>query len=130
MVHDHVEDSARLSQGVTVTSYASQSKGPDQMLCSAPVRSFGAVDRKHFYVTMSRARRFLSRRVAYLANYRVLIGNVAAEETRTEEQFRGSDEGLYNWQCGKTRLRDMERAVVIYVPPVYPTNDPNEKNRF
>src|ERR1700682_5586674 len=28
-----------------------------QMLCSAPVRSFGAVDRKQFYVTMSRARR-------------------------------------------------------------------------
>ena len=27
------------------------------MLCSAPVRSFGAVDRKQFYVTMSRARR-------------------------------------------------------------------------
>jgi hypothetical protein len=27
------------------------------MLCSAPVRSFGAVDRKKFYVTMSRARR-------------------------------------------------------------------------
>jgi hypothetical protein len=27
------------------------------MLCSAPVGSFGAVDRKQFYVTMSRARR-------------------------------------------------------------------------
>ena len=27
------------------------------MLCSAPVRAFGAVDRKQFYVTMSRARR-------------------------------------------------------------------------
>ena len=27
------------------------------MLCSASVRSFGAVDRKQFYVTMSRARR-------------------------------------------------------------------------
>ena len=32
----------------------------------------------------------------------------AAEEPRTEEQFRRSDEGLYNWQFGKTRLRDME----------------------
>jgi len=46
-----------VDQGVTETSYSSQSKGPDQMLCSAPVRSFGAVDRKQFYVTMSRARR-------------------------------------------------------------------------
>ena len=40
-----------------LSSEASESKGPDQMLCSAPVRSFGAVDRKQFYVTMSRARR-------------------------------------------------------------------------
>ena len=50
-------DLVHVDQGVTVTSYSSQSKGPDQMLCSAPVRSFGAVDRKQFYVTMSRARR-------------------------------------------------------------------------
>ena len=50
-------DLVHVEQGVTVTSYSSQSKGPDQMLCSAPVRAFGAVDRKQFYVTMSRARR-------------------------------------------------------------------------
>ena len=50
-------DLVHVDQGVTVTSYSSQSKGPDQMLCSAPVRAFGAVDRKQFYVTMSRARR-------------------------------------------------------------------------
>ena len=50
-------DLVHVDQGVTVTSFSSQSKGPDQMLCSAPVRSFGAVDRKQFYVTMSRARR-------------------------------------------------------------------------
>ena len=34
-------DLVHVDQGVTVTSYSSQSKGPDQMLCSAPVRSFG-----------------------------------------------------------------------------------------
>jgi ATP-dependent exoDNAse (exonuclease V) alpha subunit len=50
-------DLVHVDQGITVTSYSSQSKGPDQMLCSAPVRAFGAVDRKQFYLTMSRARR-------------------------------------------------------------------------
>src|SRR6476660_3527093 len=43
---------------------------------------------------------------AYLAIYLVLIGNVAAEEARTERLFRGSDERLYNVQFGKTRLPD------------------------
>src|ERR1700732_3437172 len=38
---------------------------------------------------------------AYLAIYLVLIGNVAAEEARTERPFRGSDERLYNLQFGK-----------------------------
>ena len=33
---------------------------------------------------------------AYLAIYLVLIGNVAAEEARTERLFRGSDQRLYN----------------------------------
>jgi hypothetical protein len=31
-------DLVHVDQGVTVTSYSSQSKGPDQMLCFAPVR--------------------------------------------------------------------------------------------
>ena len=35
---------------------------------------------------------------AYLAIYLVLIGNVAAEEARTERLFRGSDQRLYNLQ--------------------------------
>ena len=52
---------------------------------------------------------------AYLAIYLVLIGNVAAEEVRTERLFRGSDERLYNVQFGKTRLPDSEPAVVIYI---------------
>jgi hypothetical protein len=52
---------------------------------------------------------------AYLAIYLVLIGNVAAEEARTERLFRGSDERLYNVQFGKRRLPDSEPAVVIYI---------------
>jgi hypothetical protein len=59
---------------------------------------------------------------AYLAIYLVLIGNVAAEEARTERLFRGSDERLYNLQFGKTRLPDNEPAVVIYIEPIRPTN--------
>jgi hypothetical protein len=50
-----------------------------------------------------------------LAIYLVLIGNVAAEEARTERLFRGSDERLYNLQFGKIRLPDGEPAVVIYI---------------
>ena len=57
-----------------------------------------------------------------MAIYLVLIGNVAAEEARTERQFRGSDERLYNLQFGKTRLPDNEPAVVIYIEPIRPTN--------
>src|ERR1700737_5232169 len=60
---------------------------------------------------------------AYLAIYLVLIGNVAAEEARTERLFRGSDERLYNVQFEKTRLPDSEPAVVIYIEPVCPAND-------
>ena len=60
---------------------------------------------------------------AYLAIYLVLIGNVAAEEARTERLFRGSDERLYNLQFGKMRLLDSEPAVVIYIEPVRPAND-------
>ena len=60
---------------------------------------------------------------AYLAIYLVLIGNVAAEEVRTERLFRGSDERLYNLQFGKMRLPDSEPAVVIYIEPVRPAND-------
>jgi hypothetical protein len=58
-----------------------------------------------------------------LAIYLVLIGNVAAEEARTERLFRGSDERLYNLQFGKMRLPDSEPAVVIYIEPVRPAND-------
>jgi hypothetical protein len=58
---------------------------------------------------------------AYLAIYLVLIGNVAAEEARTERLFRGSDERLYNLQFGKIRLPDSEPAVVIYIEPLRPT---------
>src|SRR6201981_410828 len=58
---------------------------------------------------------------AFLAIYLVLIGNVAAEEARTERLFRGSDERLYNLQFGKIRLPDSEPAVVIYVEPLHPT---------
>jgi hypothetical protein len=61
---------------------------------------------------------------AYLAIYLVLIGNVATGEAPTERLFRGSDEGLYNLQFGKMRLPDNEPAVVIYIEPVRPTNDP------
>ena len=59
---------------------------------------------------------------AYLAIYLVLIGNVAAEEARTERLFCGSDERLYNLQFGKIRLPDSEPAVVIYIEPVRPAN--------
>ena len=59
---------------------------------------------------------------AYLAIYLVLIGNVAAEEARTERLFRGADERLYNVQFEKTRLPDSEPAVVIYIEAVCPTN--------
>jgi hypothetical protein len=38
---------------------------------------------------------------AYLAIYLVLIGNVAAEEARTERLFRGADERLYNASTSK-----------------------------
>ena len=54
---------------------------------------------------------------AYLAIYLVLIGNVAAEEARTERLFRGSDGGLYNLQFRKMRLPDNEPAVVVYIEP-------------
>jgi hypothetical protein len=57
---------------------------------------------------------------AYLAIYLVLIGNVAAEEARTERLFRGSDQRLYNLQFGKMRLPDGDPAVVIYIEPVRP----------
>ena len=60
---------------------------------------------------------------AYLAIYLVLIGNVAAEEARTERLFCGSDERLYNLQFGKMRLRDGEPAVVIYIEPIHLTSD-------
>ena len=59
---------------------------------------------------------------AYLAIYLVLIGNVVAEEARTERLFRGSDQGLYNLQFGKMRSPDSEPAVVIYIEPVRPAN--------
>src|SRR5208282_4093443 len=59
---------------------------------------------------------------AYLTIYLVLIGNVAAEEARTERLFRGSDESLYNLQFGRTRLPDGDPAVVIYIEPVRPAN--------
>jgi hypothetical protein len=52
---------------------------------------------------------------AYLAIYLVLIGNVAAEEARTERLFCGSDGRLYNLQFGKIRLPDSEPALVIYI---------------
>ena len=55
-----------------------------------------------------------------LGKLSVLIGNVAAGETRTEEQFRGSDEGLYNWQFKKTRLRDMEPGYEASYDPQRP----------
>jgi hypothetical protein len=58
---------------------------------------------------------------AYLAIYLVLIGNVAAEEARTERLFRGPDERLYNLQFGKIPLPDSEPAVVIYIEPLRPT---------
>jgi hypothetical protein len=54
---------------------------------------------------------------AYLAIYLVLIGNVTAEEARTERLFRGSDGRLYNLQFGKIRLPDNEPAVVVYIEP-------------
>ena len=63
---------------------------------------------------------------AYLAIYLVLIGNVAAEEARTERLFRGSDQRLYNLQFGKMRLPDSEPAVIIYIEPVRPTNGRDE----
>ena len=55
---------------------------------------------------------------AYLAIYLVLIGNVAAQEARTERLIRGSDQRLYNLQFGKMRLPGSEPAVVIYIEPV------------
>jgi hypothetical protein len=55
---------------------------------------------------------------AYVAIYIVLIGNVAAEEARTERLFRGPDERLYNLQFEKIRLPDSEPAVVIYIEPL------------
>ena len=64
---------------------------------------------------------------AYLAIYLVLIGNVAAEEARTERLFRGSDERLYNLQFGKIRLPDSEPAVVIYIEPLPPTTTARQK---
>ena len=45
-----------LDQGITVTSIASQSKTVDQVIGSAPVRTFSQVNQKQFYVDMSRAR--------------------------------------------------------------------------
>ena len=54
---------------------------------------------------------------AYLAIYLVLIGNVAAEEARTERLFRGSDGRLYNLQFGRMRLPDNEPAVIVYIEP-------------
>jgi len=64
-----------------------------------------------------------------VAIYLVLIGNVAAEEARTERLFRGSDERLYNLQFGKIRLPDSEPAVVIYIEPLRPTTTARWKNR-
>ena len=64
---------------------------------------------------------------AYLAIYLVLIGNLAAEEARTERLFRGSDERLYNVQFEKTRLPDSEPAVVIYIEAACPINRPLDK---
>jgi hypothetical protein len=66
---------------------------------------------------------------AYLAIYLVLIGNIAAEEARTERLFHGSDERLYNLQFGKIRLPDSEPAVVIYIEPLRPTTTARWKNR-
>jgi hypothetical protein len=60
---------------------------------------------------------------AYLAIYLVLIGNVAAEEARTEKLLRGSDGRLYNLQIEKMPLPDNDPAVVIYIEPVRPAND-------
>jgi hypothetical protein len=60
---------------------------------------------------------------AYLAIYLALIGNVAAEEARTEKLFRGSDGRLYNLQIEKMRLPDNDPAVVVYIEPVRPAND-------
>ena len=54
---------------------------------------------------------------AYLALYLVLIGNVAAEKSRKERLFRGSDGRLYNLQFGRMRLPDNEPAVIIYIEP-------------
>ena len=48
----------------------------------------------------SAARNYRSQ-FAYLAIYLVLIGNVAAEEARTERLFRGADERLYNASTSK-----------------------------
>src|SRR5260221_5033027 len=58
---------------------------------------------------------------AYLAIYLVLIGNVAADEARTERLFRGSDDKLYELQFVRIRLPDSEPAVVIYIEPLRPT---------
>ena len=58
---------------------------------------------------------------ACLAIYLVLIGNVAADEARTERLFPGSDERRYNLQFGKIRLPDSEPVVVIYIEPLRPT---------
>ena len=55
---------------------------------------------------------------AYLAIYLVLIGNVAAEEARTERLFRGSDQRLYNLQFGKMHLPDGGPAVVIHIEKI------------
>jgi hypothetical protein len=55
---------------------------------------------------------------AYLAIYFVLIGNLAAEEARTEKQFRGPDRRLYNLQIEKIRLPDNHPAVVVYIEPL------------
>jgi hypothetical protein len=77
---------------------------------------FGQLHCYHRQPEISRAQ------FAYLAIYLVLIGNVVAEEARTERLFRGSDEGLYNLQFGKTLLPDGQPAFVIYIQPVHPTD--------
>lgn len=50
------QGSLHLDQGHCVTSHASQGKTVDSVICSAPVRSFGQVNRAQAYVSLSRAR--------------------------------------------------------------------------
>lgn len=90
-----------IDQGVTVTSYSSQSKGPDQMLCSAPVVSFGAVDRQQFYVSASRGRqviKFFTDSIVALREAALRIGDrlspVELVADAQKEQGRGLEKEL------------------------------------